>query len=158
MTAQAIAHEGNIPNIILAVLLRGFLCSPTLMDTQGPPGTGKTTSILCLARALLGASMRDAVKELNASDDRWAVPCVCVLAHVWQRHRRRAQQDQDVCPAESDTASRAAQNHHSRRGRQVCVFSLSQPLCVSVCLHVSLSLSLPLTIGASHGPLMTCAA
>ena len=52
---RAIALGGNMPNLILA----------------GPPGTGKTTSILCLARAMLGdAHYRDAVLELNASDDR----------------------------------------------------------------------------------------
>jgi replication factor C subunit 2/4 len=51
---QIIAQEGNLPHLLLA----------------GPPGTGKTTSMLCLARDLLGESYKDAVLELNASDDR----------------------------------------------------------------------------------------
>lgn len=51
---QVIARDGNMPNLIFA----------------GPPGTGKTTSILALAHELLGANFKEAVLELNASDDR----------------------------------------------------------------------------------------
>ncbi|KAL6848756.1 hypothetical protein ACP4OV_021339 [Aristida adscensionis] len=51
---EVIARDGNMPNLILS----------------GPPGTGKTTSILALAHELLGPSYREAVLELNASDDR----------------------------------------------------------------------------------------
>lgn len=34
------------------------------------PGIGKTTSILCLAREMLGDAYKEAVLELNASDER----------------------------------------------------------------------------------------
>ena len=51
---QVIAKQGNVPNLILS----------------GPPGIGKTTSILCLAHELLGEHYKEAVLELNASDDR----------------------------------------------------------------------------------------
>ena len=51
---QAVVNGGNMPNLILS----------------GPPGTGKTTTMLCLARQLLGPLAKDAVMELNASDER----------------------------------------------------------------------------------------
>uniref|UniRef100_A0A914WSH4 Replication factor C subunit 2 n=2 Tax=Plectus sambesii TaxID=2011161 RepID=A0A914WSH4_9BILA len=51
---QVFAKQGNVPNIIIA----------------GPPGCGKTTSVLALARELLGTSFKDGVMELNASNDR----------------------------------------------------------------------------------------
>ncbi|XP_076765815.1 replication factor C subunit RfC4 [Xylocopa sonorina] len=48
------SQHGNCPNLILT----------------GPPGVGKTTTILCLARVLLGPVFKEAVLELNASNDR----------------------------------------------------------------------------------------
>lgn len=37
---------------------------------KGPPGVGKTTTILCLARILLGPNFKEGVLELNASSER----------------------------------------------------------------------------------------
>ncbi|KAK6362015.1 replication factor C subunit 4 [Orbilia blumenaviensis] len=51
---KIIAKDGNMPHVIIS----------------GMPGIGKTTSILCLARELLGNTYKEAVLELNASDER----------------------------------------------------------------------------------------
>ena len=51
---KIIAKDGNLPHIIIS----------------GMPGIGKTTSILCLARQMLGDAYKEAVLELNASDER----------------------------------------------------------------------------------------
>ncbi|KAL1959966.1 hypothetical protein VTO42DRAFT_634 [Malbranchea cinnamomea] len=51
---KIIARDGNMPHLIIS----------------GMPGIGKTTSILCLARQMLGDAYREAVLELNASDER----------------------------------------------------------------------------------------
>ncbi|ODV90219.1 hypothetical protein CANCADRAFT_103062 [Tortispora caseinolytica NRRL Y-17796] len=51
---KIIANDGNMPHLIIS----------------GMPGIGKTTSILALAHQLLGAKYKDAVLELNASDER----------------------------------------------------------------------------------------
>lgn len=40
------------------------------MIISGMPGIGKTTSVLCLARQMLGNAYKEAVLELNASDER----------------------------------------------------------------------------------------
>lgn len=51
---RSLSETGNIPNLILT----------------GPPGIGKTTSLLALCNQLLGDKAKEAVKELNASDER----------------------------------------------------------------------------------------
>ena len=51
---KIIAKDGNMPHVIIS----------------GMPGIGKTTSILCLARQMLGPAYKEAVLELNASDER----------------------------------------------------------------------------------------
>ncbi|MCJ1356590.1 MAG: replication factor C subunit 4 [Icmadophila ericetorum] len=51
---KIIAKDGNMPHMIIS----------------GMPGIGKTTSILCLARQMLGDAYKEAVLELNASDER----------------------------------------------------------------------------------------
>ncbi|KAG9045830.1 replication factor C subunit 4 [Tulasnella sp. UAMH 9824] len=53
---KVIAKEGNCPHIIIS----------------GLPGIGKTTSIHCLAHAMLGDAYKEGVLELNASDERFA--------------------------------------------------------------------------------------
>eukprot|EP01025_Chloroclados_australasicus_P000235 TRINITY_DN10109_c0_g1_i3.p1 TRINITY_DN10109_c0_g1~~TRINITY_DN10109_c0_g1_i3.p1 ORF type:complete len:372 (-),score=24.72 TRINITY_DN10109_c0_g1_i3:492-1463(-) len=51
---KEMVKQGSMQNLLLA----------------GSPGTGKTTSVLCMARMLLGKEFRKGVLELNASDER----------------------------------------------------------------------------------------
>lgn len=51
---RVIAQYGNMPHILLA----------------GPPGCGKTTAVMALAKQTLGNQLKNAVLELNASDER----------------------------------------------------------------------------------------
>jgi len=89
---KVIAEDGNMPHIIISVSLSCLPCSVcfpfdsesnettvilhrtspscTRADSQGLPGIGKTTSIHCLAHALLGDAYKEGVLELNASDER----------------------------------------------------------------------------------------
>ena len=60
---KIIARDGNMPHLIIS----------------GMPGIGKTTSILCLARQLLGDAYREAVLELNASDERGQIATPCPI-------------------------------------------------------------------------------
>ena len=63
---KIIAKDGNMPHVIIS----------------GMPGIGKTTSILCLARQLLGDAYKEAVLELNASDERGqSIPCWLFVQH-----------------------------------------------------------------------------
>jgi DNA polymerase III delta prime subunit len=57
---KIIARDGNMPHMIVS----------------GMPGIGKTTSIVCLARQLLGDAYKEAVLELNASDERGVYLCL----------------------------------------------------------------------------------
>ena len=52
--------------------MRGMIATGAMPNLllSGPPGCGKTTSVHVLARTLLGDRYKDAVLELNASDER----------------------------------------------------------------------------------------
>lgn len=65
---KIIAADGNMPHVIIS----------------GTPGIGKTTSILCLARAMLGDAYREAVLELNASDERGMLAVAEIPYAKWQ--------------------------------------------------------------------------
>ena len=51
---KKILKSGNVPNMVIC----------------GPPGSGKTTSIMCIAKQILGKNYKDGLLELNASDER----------------------------------------------------------------------------------------
>jgi Cdc6-like AAA superfamily ATPase len=86
---KIIAKDGNMPHVIIS----------------GMPGIGKTTSVLCLARQLLGDAYKEAVLELNASDERGqmfpGIHFPVVLANIPPRYRCGPQSNQRLCAKES---------------------------------------------------------
>jgi Cdc6-like AAA superfamily ATPase len=91
---KIIAKDGNMPHVIIS----------------GMPGIGKTTSILCLARQLLGSAYKEAVLELNASDERGQAEPIygCrALTWSWRRHRRGQESNQRIRTEESHIAPRS---------------------------------------------------
>ena len=96
---KIIAKDGNMPHVIIS----------------GMPGIGKTTSILCLARQLLGDAYKEAVLELNASDERGMyVPSTGIrdMADGF-RYRCGAESNQRICAEESHPAGWPTQGCYS---------------------------------------------
>lgn len=94
---KIIAKDGNMPHVIIS----------------GMPGIGKTTSVLCLARQLLGDAYKEAVLELNASDERGGLSVgfaeqVAYIKSVGNRYRRGSQPHQGLCTEEGHITSGSA--------------------------------------------------
>ena len=94
---KVIARDGNMPHVIIS----------------GMPGIGKTTSILCLARQMLGDAYKEAVLELNASDERGSwLDCEVVTGRAWvddrTRYRRCEKQNQGLCAEKGHSSARPA--------------------------------------------------
>lgn len=87
---------------------------------SGMPGIGKTTSVLCLARQLLGDSYKEAVLELNASDERGRLqlPATECLADATSRYRCCPESNQGIRAEEGHSAARSTKASYPRRGRQ----------------------------------------
>jgi replication factor C subunit 2/4 len=124
---KIISEQGNMPNLILA----------------GPPGTGKTTSILAMARGLLGpAVMKEAVLELNASDDRG-------IDVVRNRIKMFAQKKVTLPPGrhkivlldEADRCSKAIMYSGRRNTQLLCTVAMCSRVswmrftCILTCIH-----------------------
>lgn len=89
---------------------------------SGMPGIGKTTSVLCLARQLLGDTYKEAVLELNASDERgndnrYVLCLTHPILTLKHRNRRRSQSHQGLRAEEGYPAPGPPQARHPRRGR-----------------------------------------
>lgn len=97
---KIIAKDGNMPHVIIS----------------GMPGIGKTTSILCLARQLLGDAYKEAVLELNASDERGRSASAFSIA--W--NRILMSQFRYRCGSQPDQGFRSEEGHFAPGPTQAC--------------------------------------
>ena len=91
---KTLEQKNNIPNLILS----------------GPPGVGKTTSILALARQVLGKNFQNACIELNASDERGINVIRTKIREFAEKLRKLPQgQHKIIILDEADSLTSAAQ-------------------------------------------------
>lgn len=74
---QSIQENTKKMKLVFPTLISGAHIVWCLINAPfGLPGTGKTTTILAVCKELFGPEYyKSRVKELNASDDRGALPC-----------------------------------------------------------------------------------
>lgn len=80
---------------LLESILKRSTAVPDLIIC-GPPGTGKTTTLLCLARQLLGREYGKYVIELNSSNDR-GLPAIESLKDFCKKSSAYTNEENKIC-------------------------------------------------------------
>jgi len=110
-------RPGNFEDLILPVAMQykiaNIIHSKTLPNIiiTGSPGTGKTSTILCLAKKILGKNYKDLVLELNASKNRTLDFINTTVAYFCKRKLSSdTSQQKLIIFDEADNITKKAQN------------------------------------------------